>query len=64
MTYLITKFTQAKTTYPNLEDIEKHHRLTWDDPSVYVQNACVTDPQMAPEGCSTVYALVPVSAHS
>jgi phytoene desaturase len=45
----------------NLEDIEKHHRLTWDDPSVYVQNACVTDPQMAPEGCSTVYALVPVS---
>ena len=45
----------------NLKDIEKHHRLTWDDPSVYVQNACVTDPQMAPEGCSTVYALVPVS---
>jgi phytoene desaturase len=45
----------------NLEDIEKHHRLTWDDPSVYVQNACITDPQMAPEGCSTVYALVPVS---
>ena len=45
----------------NLEDIEKHHRLTWDDPSVYVQNACVTDPQMAPEGCSTVYALIPVS---
>ena len=45
----------------NLEDIEKHHRITWDDPSVYVQNACVTDPQMAPEGCSTVYALIPVS---
>jgi len=45
----------------NLEDIEKHHRITWDDPSVYVQNACVTDPQMAPKGCSTVYALVPVS---
>ena len=44
-----------------MEDIEKHHRLTWDDPSVYVQNACVTDPQMAPEGCSTVYVLVPVS---
>ena len=36
----------------------KHHRLTWDDPR---QNACVTDPQMAPDGCSTVYALVPVS---
>ena len=45
----------------NLEDIEKHHKITWDDPSVYVQNACVTDPQLAPEGCSTVYALVPVS---
>ena len=45
----------------NLEDIEKHHKITWEDPSVYVQNACVTDPQLAPEGCSTVYALVPVS---
>ena len=45
----------------NLEDIEKHHRITWDDPSVYVQNASVTDSQLAPEGCSTVYALVPVS---
>ena len=45
----------------NLEDIEKHHKLTWDDPSVYVQNACVVDPSLAPEGCSTVYALVPVS---
>ena len=45
----------------NLEDIEKHHRLSWDDPSVYVQNACVTDPGLAPEGCSTVYVLVPVS---
>ncbi len=45
----------------NLEDIENHHRITWDDPSVYVQNACVTDPGLAPEGCSTIYALVPVS---
>lgn len=52
----------ASATYEkNLEDIEKHHQITWDDPSVYVQNACVTDPQLAPEGCSTVYALVPVS---
>ena len=38
----------------NLEDIENHHRITWDDPSVYVQNACVTDPGLAPEGCSTI----------
>lgn len=45
----------------NLEDIEKNHKLTWDDPSVYVQNACVVDPSLAPEGSSTVYALVPVS---
>lgn len=45
----------------NLEDIEKNHRLTYDDMSVYVQNACVVDPSLAPEGCSTVYALVPVS---
>ena len=45
----------------NLEDIEKNHKLTWDDMSVYVQNACVVDPSLAPEGCSTVYALVPVS---
>ena len=37
----------SKDYVSNLEDIEKHHRLTWDDPSVYVQNACVTDPQMA-----------------
>lgn len=51
----------SKDYVSNLEDIEKYHRLTWDDPSVYVQNACVTDPQMAPEGHSTVYALVPVS---
>lgn len=30
------------------------------DPSVYVQNACVTDPSLAPEGCSALYVLVPV----
>ena len=27
---------------------------------MYVQNACVTDPSMAPDGCSTLYVLVPV----
>ena len=46
----------------NLEDIEKNHKLTWDDLSVYVQNACVVD-QSHPRGCSTVYALVPVHIH-
>jgi phytoene desaturase len=29
-------------------------------PSVYVQNACVTDPALAPRGHSTLYCLVPV----
>ncbi len=44
----------------NLADIEHHHRLS-DDPSVYVQNACITDPDLAPEGHSTLYVLVPVT---
>ena len=30
------------------------------DPSIYVQNACVTDPALAPPGHSTLYVLVPV----
>ena len=29
-------------------------------PSFYMQNACVTDPSLAPAGCSTLYVLVPV----
>lgn len=28
--------------------------------SFYIQNACVTDPSLAPEGKSTIYMLVPV----
>jgi phytoene desaturase len=31
------------------------------NPSFYVQNACVTDPHLAPPGYSTLYVLVPVS---
>ena len=31
-----------------------------EDPSFYVQNACVTDPSLAPPGHSTLYVLVPV----
>lgn len=31
-----------------------------DEPSFYVQNACVTDPDLAPPGHSTLYVLVPV----
>jgi phytoene desaturase len=44
----------------NLEDIEKLHQLS-DDPSFYVQNACITDPTLAPEGMSTLYVLLPVT---
>jgi len=44
----------------NLKDIEERHVLS-EDPSIYVQNAGVTDPTLAPRGMSTLYALAPVS---
>ncbi len=44
----------------NLREIERDHVLS-DDPSVYVQNAGVTDRTLAPEGHSTLYVLVPVT---
>lgn len=44
----------------NLAEIETEHVLS-DDPSFYVQNACVTDPSLAPSGMSTLYVLVPVT---
>jgi phytoene desaturase len=44
----------------NLEDIEQRHVLS-EDPSFYVQNACVTDDSLAPKGCSTLYILAPVT---
>ncbi len=44
----------------NLRDIERDHVLS-DDPSFYVQNACVTDPTLAPRGMSTLYVLLPVT---
>ncbi len=44
----------------NLHEIETLHTLSR-DPSFYVQNACVTDPSLAPEGHSTLYVLVPVT---
>ncbi|MBT9585373.1 phytoene desaturase [bacterium] len=43
----------------NLKDITDHYRLSR-DPSFYLQNACMTDPSLAPPGCSTLYCLVPV----
>ncbi|MGE3818762.1 MAG: phytoene desaturase family protein [Isosphaeraceae bacterium] len=50
----------SKDYLKNLDEIERRHTLS-DDPSFYVQNACVTDPSLAPEGHSTLYVLVPVT---
>ncbi|MCC9654367.1 phytoene desaturase [Rhodopirellula halodulae] len=44
----------------NLREIEIDHVLS-QDPSVYVQNAGVTDPSLAPSGHSTLYILAPVT---
>jgi phytoene desaturase len=53
----------AKDYKDNLRDIEERHRLSA-NPSFYVQNACVTDPTLAPEGHSTLYVLLPVTHES
>lgn len=50
----------SKDYRSNLADIEDHHRLSV-DPSFYVQNACVTDPTLAPNGGSTLYILLPTT---
>jgi phytoene desaturase len=50
----------ARDYLANLADIETRHRLSA-DPSFYVQNACVTDPSLAPPGQSTLYVLLPVT---
>ena len=44
----------------NLDEIENKHVLS-DDPSFYVQNACVTDSTLAPRGKSALYILAPVT---
>lgn len=44
----------------NLDEIENQHVLS-EDPSFYVQNACVTDPSLAPRGHSALYVLAPVT---
>jgi phytoene desaturase len=49
----------AEDYVKNLEDIERRFVLS-EDPSFYLQNACVTDPDLAPPGMSTLYVLVPV----
>jgi phytoene desaturase len=50
----------SKDYAANLEDIETKHVLS-EDPSFYVQNACVTDPSLAPAGHSALYLLAPVT---
>jgi phytoene desaturase len=50
----------AKDYRQNLQDIEQLHQLSA-DPSFYVQNACVTDPSLAPKNMSTLYVLLPVT---
>lgn len=50
----------AKDYEANLDDIINKHRLS-DDPSFYVQNACVTDPTLAPKGKTALYVLLPVT---
>ncbi|HEX9955578.1 MAG TPA: phytoene desaturase [Allosphingosinicella sp.] len=42
-----------------LGDIYKGSTLA-DDPSIYLHHPTITDPAMAPPGCSTLYALAPV----
>lgn len=50
----------AKNYEQNMQDIAQRHVLS-EDPSLYVQNACVTDRSLAPRGRSTIYVLVPVT---
>jgi phytoene desaturase len=53
----------AKDYQQNMRDIGHTHKLS-NDPSFYLQNACVTDPSLAPDGMSTLYVLVPVTHKS
>ncbi len=53
----------SKDYAANMREIGRTHRLS-EDPSYYVQNACVTDRSLAPPGKSTLYILVPVTHQS
>jgi phytoene desaturase len=53
----------AKDYERNLEEIDRLKILS-EDPSIYVQNACVTDSSLAPSGMSTLYVLAPVTHQS
>ncbi|WP_227395790.1 phytoene desaturase family protein [Jeotgalibacillus aurantiacus] len=43
----------------NVDEIMQDYVMS-DDPSIYIQNASVTDPTLAPEGKSAIYILAPV----
>jgi len=53
----------AKDYERNLDEIDRLKVLS-EDPSFYVQNACVTDKSLAPDGMSTLYVLAPVTHES
>lgn len=44
----------------NVEEISQSKILSR-DPSIYIQNASLTDPSLAPEGKSALYVLVPIA---
>ncbi|WKA50608.1 phytoene desaturase family protein [Planococcus liqunii] len=49
----------SKDYKKNVEEIT-NSRILSADPSIYIQNASVTDPTLAPEGQSALYVLAPV----
>lgn len=49
----------SKDYKKNVEEIT-NSRILSEDPSIYIQNASVTDPTLAPEGKSALYILAPV----
>lgn len=49
----------SKDYKKNVEEIT-NTKLLSEDPSIYIQNASVTDPTLAPEGKSAIYILAPV----
>ncbi len=53
----------AKDYKTNIENIFNNGKLT-DEMSFYIQNASITDPTLAPAGCSAIYILVPVPNNS
>ena len=53
----------AKDYARNLREIS-HEKVLSEDFSLYIRNASVTDPSLAPEGHSAVYVLVPVPNNS